>query len=449
MIRKIIFMAFLMPMYLNCMIAQDSVKYLSLKQCLKTGLESSQSIINAGIDKEKIVYQKQGAYSKLFPQIEGFGTYDNYVKLPVTMIPGEIFGQPGTTIPVSLAMKHNISGGLKATQTIYDQTAIAALSLSEKMKEITNINYDKVCKDLIYEITRLYFLVNVTNEQKIIFQENIKRLDRLLKISESQYDAGFIRSVDNDRVKVNRENLLTELNNLNVLYSQQIDMLGYMIGIKDKKKIVLTDSIQIELIDNSLLPYSSGKERPEILLSEKQKDLALINKSLVSSEYYPKISLYGQYYYQGQRDKFDFFESGGDKWFKVGVVGLSISIPVFDGFEKGSRINQSEADYLQATNNYEFTQRYIKIEYDNALNKYNSNREAEVRQKENTGLAERVCEKMFLQYKQGIAPLTDLLNAENSLSEARLSAINTMLNLRLAELDLLKASDNLKLIINK
>jgi outer membrane protein len=449
MIRKFILMVSLLAVGLSCLIAQDSTKYLSLKQCLKTGLESSQSMINAGLEKEKMLYQKQGTLSRLFPQIEGFGTYDNYVKLPVTMIPGDIFGQPGTTIPVSLAMKHNISTGLKATQTIYDKTAIAALSLSEKMKEISNINYDKVSKDLIYEITRLYFLVKVTDEQKIIFQENIKRLDRLLKVSEAQYDAGFIRSVDNDRVKVNRENLLTELQDLEVLCIQQVDMLGYLIGIKEKKNLVLTDSIQIELIDNRLLPYSSGKERPEILLSEKQKELALINKNVASSGYYPRVSIYGQYYFQGQRDKFDFFESGGDKWFKVGIVGLSVSVPVFDGFEKGSRINQSEADYLQASNNYEFTQRYIKIEYDNALNKYNSNREAERRQKSNINLAERVCEKMYLQYKQGIATLTDLLNAENGLNEARLSALNTTLNLRLAELDLLKASDNLKLILNK
>jgi outer membrane protein len=445
--KKFILLLLFLAGIFNILRAQDSLKYLSLRECLKIGFKSSQSIINASLEKEKRIAQKGEAVSKLLPHLEGFGTYDNYVKLPVTMIPGEIFGMPGTTIPVSLAMKHNVSGGLKATQLLYNQTVITALSLSEKMKEISNLSFDKALEDFIYETTRLYFLIKVTDAQKSILEENLFRMDRLLKISGSQFDAGFIRSIDYDRIKISRENMATEMINLNVLFAQQLDMLRYVMGIKDKTGIILTDSLQFNLYDKKISDTNSM--HTDLVLWEKQKELALINKKMVSSGYYPTLTLYGQYFYQGQREKFDFLQSGENKWFKVGIVGLSFSLPIFDGLEKHAQSEQAECDYLQASNNYEFTQRFLLMEYNNAFKRYNYNREVEQRQKENIELAERVYEKMYLQYKQGTAPLTDLLSAESSLSESRLSALNTTLNLRLAELDLIKASGNLKSIINK
>jgi outer membrane protein len=431
----------------NCLKAQDSLKYLSLRECLAIGLKSSQSMINANLEQEKRAAQKSETISKLLPHLDGFGTYDDYVKLPVTMIPGEIFGMPGTTIPVSLAMKHNVSGGLKATQLLYNQTVLTALTLSEKMKELSNVNYDKSFEDFIYETTKIYFLIKVTDAQRNIFRENMNRMERLLKITGSQYEAGFIRSIDYDRIKINKENLNTEIKNLDVLFSQQIELLCYTIGIKNTAGFILTDSLELNLVQKEALIINSG--HVDLILWEKQKELALINKKMVSSGYYPTLSLYGQYFYQGQRDKFDFLESGENKWFKVGIIGLSLSIPIFDGFEKHSQSEQAECDYQMASNNYDFTQKYLNMEYNNAMKRYKQNKESENIQRENVELSEKVYEKMYLQYKQGTAPLTDLLSSENSLSESRLSALNTTLNLRLAELDLIKSSGNLKSIINK
>ena len=50
-------------------------------------------------------------------------------------------------------------------------------------------------------------------------------------------------------------------------------------------------------------------------------------------------------------------------------------------------------------------------------------------------------------YEEGISPLTDLLNADQALSDSRTAYHSATLKYKLAELDLLKAQGGLKTLI--
>jgi outer membrane protein TolC len=70
-----------------------------------------------------------------------------------------------------------------------------------------------------------------------------------------------------------------------------------------------------------------------------QKDIADINQKMVNHGYYPTLAAFGQFGYQGMRQNFgDYFNNSPDnKWFASSYVGLSLTIPVFDGFSKRSQ----------------------------------------------------------------------------------------------------------------
>ncbi len=440
--------------------AQSAETNLSLKECLSTALVSSQSVRNARLDIRKAESRKREATAPLLPKLDAYGTYDNYLKIPVQMVPGEIFGQPGTTIPISLYVQHNASGGLRATQLLYDQTVYSALALADKANEISGLQMESAKNDIIYEISRLYFLIKVTEGQRVIYDRNLQRIDTLLAITKSLLGEGFVRNVDLERIMVNRGNLLTEINDLENLYSEQLSLLRHTIGLppnstetlgKGKFDLRLTDSLGLPLLDFSNKPDGSNESaiRNELSLLQKNKEIAVISRDMASRYYYPIISLYGQYYYQAQREKFDFMKSGEKKWFDVGIVGASISIPLFDGFLKSSQRDQAEIDILQIENNYEFSKDQFSIEYQNAIRKYQTNESAEQQQRANIVLAENVYRHSLQQYQNGILPLTDLLDSENSLSNTHLSWMNVLFQLRVSELDVLKSAGTLQSILSK
>ena len=64
-------------------------------------------------------------------------------------------------------------------------------------------------------------------------------------------------------------------------------------------------------------------------------------------------------------------------------------------------------------------------------------------QEENVALAKDVLENIQNNYKNGIAPLTDLLNAETAFTEAENNYTSALLDYKLAEVALIKSQGEL------
>ena len=65
-------------------------------------------------------------------------------------------------------------------------------------------------------------------------------------------------------------------------------------------------------------------------------------------------------------------------------------------------------------------------------------------QKENAKLAQEVFNNTNNNYAQGLAPLTDLLDADNALVEAQNNYTASLLEYKLAEIQILKTKGELK-----
>ena len=65
-------------------------------------------------------------------------------------------------------------------------------------------------------------------------------------------------------------------------------------------------------------------------------------------------------------------------------------------------------------------------------------------QNDNVALAQEITDKLLLQYKEGIASLTDLLNAQTALSEAETNYWQQVFGYKLAVLKLLKSAGRLE-----
>ena len=69
-------------------------------------------------------------------------------------------------------------------------------------------------------------------------------------------------------------------------------------------------------------------------------------------------------------------------------------------------------------------------------------------QKENMALANRVYGLTENSYKQGLSSLTDVILAQNNVLKARLQHLQSLLNIRLAEIELIQSSGNIHFLSN-
>ena len=421
--------------------AQDTTMPLSLNQACQLGIEKNINVQNAELDRQKSRFQLQETQSKLYPQLEGYSNLSYYYAIPKMIVPGEIFGQTGL-IPIEIGTKYDWSSGFKASQVLYNQSYFTSIKLAQQMEKLTGLSLQQQKEEIVTQVSQLYFLCQNTSKQIEFIAKTLDNTERLLEISKLQSDNGVIRKVDYSRVKVNKSNIQTQIDNLEQLHQEQLGLLKYLIGLDPGQEIMLTDSLMVEPLQTTT-GLTDFNNRSEIQVLDQQMTITSLSRKSNQQSYLPTLSAFAQYYFQGQRNEFDFFKGGNDKFYKVGMVGVSLNVPIFDGFEKRSKIRQYDIELLQLQNTRKNTVEFLSKEYSDAVRQYKNSLTAMLRQKENIGVAEETYGVSLQGYRQQVVSLSDLLLSESSLTEARLSYYNALVQVKNSELELKKAKGEL------
>ena len=119
-----------------------------------------------------------------------------------------------------------------------------------------------------------------------------------------------------------------------------------------------------------------------------------------------------------------FFES--DRWKKFGTFGLQVIVPIFDGFLKRSRINQSKFKIEQVENQMLFLERSINLQINQSLAAYQNSKESLKIASENLVLAQDVYFASEKKYAQGVGSNLELIDSNNSLKIAQNQYYNSL-----------------------
>ncbi len=421
------------------------VTNLSLNQCVQTAIEKNINVQNARIEQEKSGYKISETRAALLPKVSISGSFQDNLKLPTTMLPGIIIGEP-TDIPVQMGSVYSTTAAATVNQVLFSQTAISALRLSQKAQTLSGLAVEKASEELATEVSKLYFIALTTSEQVKLVNENISRIQHQRDITKLLVDNGMGKKVDYDRINVNLENLYTQLSNTQAAYEQQLNMIKYMLDIPLRDSIVLTGNAESPLVQQVVGEKNDFSEHIDIRMMESQKEINVLNQKVINSGYLPTLAFTGQYMYQGMRNDFGnyFKESPENKWFNSASIGLNLSIPIFDGFEKRSKLRQTQLDHRKTVANIEDTQESFRVNYLNAANNYKNNQNNVTRQKQNIELAENVYAETSLKYREGLASMSDLLQDEMGLSNAQAGYLNALYNFKEAELKIMSLNGQIK-----
>lgn len=423
---------------------------LSLKECVGQAIDKNINAVKARIAEEKSRHNVAETRSALLPQVEAGGTFLSNVKLPTTMLPGVLIGQSGT-IPVQIGSRYNTSAAVSVNQVLYNQTALTSLKISKQSEELSRLGVEKANENLALEVSKLYFLTQITAKQKTLIAENISRTQRMTNITKLLLDNGMGKQVDYDRINVTLQNLYTQLDNTEALHEQQLNMMKYMLEIPFSENIQLTDTVNFPLLHTEPLQIADFSSHVEIRMLEKQNEIARLNQKSINSGYMPTLSLFGQFSYEGLRSEFqNYFKSSDEnRWNSVFYVGVNLSIPLFDGFNRRSKSRKAKLEYRESELTLNNTKDRFETEYRNAVNSYYNNRNNVERQLQNIELAQKVYTETALKYREGLSSMSDLLQDEMGLNNAQAGYLNALYSFKEAELQIMSLNGELKNITNQ
>ena len=422
---------------------------LSLKDCVKQAVEKNIKIRTAKIDKEIGTEKKNEASASLYPKINLNSNFTDNVKLQKIMVDGALVGAPGTEIPFTMGSQYSATEVLNISQILYNQTAITALKLARKANETYDLNIRKSKEEVGIQVAKMYALAQTTIEQQKLIESNIDRSERLKKITGVTIEAGTGKQIDMDRVNVNLGNMYTQLSNSKAAYEQQLNTIKYLLQLPLDTPVELTDTVGTELLSIQPIQLNDFSSNVNVQLLESQKQINSLNKKYINAGYLPSLSLSGQAAYQGQQNKFStYFNNGSEnKWYSYANFTVTLSIPVFDGFERRSKARQAEMDYRKSELALNDTKESLSMDYRNALNTYQNNKTNVKRQKQNLSLAEKVYQETSLKYKEGVATMSNLLQDETSLSNAQDGYLTALYNFKDSELKIMSLNGEINSLI--
>lgn len=424
---------------------------LSLKDALNYALKNSETVRKARLDIEGGRAKTSEVRAQALPQITGNASLTDNLLIQKTPLPGEFFGQPGESILVAFGQKYNTTAQVQLSQQLFNQSVFTGLKASKAGEDYYNLNAALSEENILQQVASAYYQVLVTREKIAVLDTNINSLTRIQKIVSDQYANGLARKIDLDRVKVNLTNLQTQRQELTNAVTQQENMLKYYMGMPVNSSIAIPQSALSQITVDAAAQANELNVGglTEYQLIKKQEELLNYQKKAYQSENVPKLSFNANYLYSGFGNEFDMFNrNGSTMWAKASSVSLSLSIPIFDGFARKSRVKQAEIDLQKAQEDIKNITQSLNLANDNARIQIKNSISTINAQQANMRLAEDVYKSTQNNYHNGLATLTDLLDAENSLVSAQNSYTQALLNYKLAEIQLLKSNGNIKSLLN-
>jgi outer membrane protein len=424
----------------------DPQTRFTLQEAITYALEHSPNVLNAKLDASMSSLKTKELLGMAWPQINASFDIKDFVELPTSLLPAEIFGgAPGSFIPIKFGTQFNATAGVSVSQLVFNSDFFVGVSATRMLSELMTVNVMRSEIEVKTQVAKAYYNVLVTDERLKLLDANVERLTAILTQTRELNKEGFVESIDVERLEVAFNNLMAEQEKINRLAGLATTVLKFQMGLKLDQPLTLTDRLDLANLplpeSNPAAPEAIYSNRIEYTLLQTQLGLNGMELKRYRLSYLPSAYAYGSLNTQFQRNDLQLF---GNRWYPVAVIGLTVNMPIFDGFQKQRRIQQAKLNIQKTENTIQNLENAIDMEatvawtnYQNALISMNT-------QKKNIDLASHIYDVTQIKFKEGVGSNLEVVNAETSMKEAQTNYMNAVYEYYVSKVDLEKALGMIK-----
>ena len=162
--------------------AQDEATNFSLEEAQQYAMKNSYALQNTGLDISIAQKKVWETITMGLPQVNGNASFNSFLNLPVSLIPGEFFGgEPGSYIPVKFGQDYNSDFGFMVSQLIFDGSYIVGIGSTKLYLTIAQQAHEKAEIDIRDAVAQAYYMVLIGEENRKVMEENLNNTQRLLE----------------------------------------------------------------------------------------------------------------------------------------------------------------------------------------------------------------------------------------------------------------------------
>jgi len=425
--------------------AQEKITSFTLQEAIDYALEHNRTVINAGRDLEDAQHQKWQTIAGGLPQIDGAISYQNQLKQPISLLPGELAGgAPGTFIPITFGQPQQASATATLRQQIFNGSYLVGVQATKTFIDFSKNNKEKTDLDVRKSVVEAYGNVLLATESVSILEKNKTTLEKNLYETKKIFENGLGDEESVEQLQITLSSVDNQLKNGIRLKKITVQMLNLAMGLDTEHPTTLSENldvlaekqIDINLLTSELNLANNVDYKMVVNLTEQR---ALEHK-LEKSRALPTLNAFVNYGSTSFSDKFNFLGSNA-QWFDSSIMGFDLSIPIFSSHKRKASTARAKIAMDKAETQKTDVEESIRLQWANAKSEYTLAIEQYQTAKENLGLAERIEKKNQVKYTEGIATSFDLRQAQMQLYSTQQEFLQSMV-------DVINKKTALEIILN-
>lgn len=438
---------------------QETTNVFSLNEALEYAKIHNYDYINAQTDIE-IAEERVWENTALgLPQIDGSISNENYIDIPVTMMPDFIapvvygineygFGlEPivplpeGALLPVSFGQKYNASAGISVNQLLFSGEYIVGLKAAKTYLGQTERQKAQTEVLLIEQVSKSYFLILSLEENLDILDSSLVINRALLDDTRAFYEAGFVEDTDVDQLDVIVNNLEGSIRNIQNEVTTARAFLKFYMGIDPEEAVELSENL-VDVLEQLDIDYLLGspfevEENIDFIVFQSQKDLADLQIDLEKAAYMPTINAFFSAQANAMRDSYSFFNSSLP-WYPTTVYGFSMNIPIWSSGNRYARVQQKKLNLRKMEESEKQLTSSLKLQVQTARNNFSNMYYNYLNRQKNLEVTVKIYQKTNTKYREGMASSFDLNQAQNNFIQANTDYTMSIMDLLQNKIELEK-----------
>lgn len=411
---------------------------LSLHEAIQASVDNN---VTVRLLKERIAAAQSAASTSLgamLPNVSGFlNGRSQTVNLAAFGLPPERLSGLGLSRSVTDPFEvYDARASL--VQNLFSLSLIQRWRAAKTGIEVATLEAEIAKRDVMATVGLLYMEALRADEAVKARRADIELSQQLLKLAQDRKAAGVATGLDVTREEVQLENtrqrLLVAQNDHE---SARLNLIRAL-GIDFDVHLVLTDSLTFvnvvhEKPDEALA--TAQENRTELKAQANRQRLASLSHSSVESERVPSLALNGDYGWIGLKP---------DEAYATRTLGLTLSVPIFDGGQREGRISETRSRVRQEAIRMKDVSDQVSLEVRNALLTLESSTQQVGVSHKGLDLAQRELAFARDRFAAGLATNIEVTNAQTSVARARDNVIEALFRFNASRINLARAKGELE-----
>ena len=414
--------------------AEDAPRPLSLAEAIRLALKNNPDLATAQQHVNAARAGIQQTEAALWPQVRLSGSYaasDNPVQAFMMTLNQRAFSFTGN-------FNHpdptdNLNSKVLAQWSLYDGgQSLASRQAAKLNTEATRQTFAAARNDLVFEVTRAFHTIGKAREFVSAAAAAVGSMEANVTVASNRFAAGNVLKTDlldsQVRLAESQENLIRARNA--VALSEVV--FRTVIGVGEKDNVTAAETVGCVTSRGEETPAASGdaayNPRPELTAAHQTVTAAERQVRAVQAGYIPRLNAFASY---------DLDSGNGTRYTDSWLAGVSVDVNIFDGFLTRGKVAEARANLESARQQ----ERKVALGVTLETRQAQLNLEETQARLDTTGKSVEQAEESVQitkdRYANGLALLTQLLDAENALTAARQrrAAVGTDLLIARAALD--------------